>query len=58
MDNRMIIRFRGKRYKLSPGLSAFIRGFCEGVYWGTGFCFALIMFLALLAAAWKYAAYH
>lgn len=51
-------RFRGKKYKLCPGLSAFVRGIQNGAGWAFGFGFVLLMFFAFFMAAWNYAAYH
>lgn len=50
----MTITFRGKKYRLSPGLTKFIQGIQTGLGWGFGFGLAMLMLFGFIMAALNY----
>lgn len=54
----MIIKIHGRRYRLSPGLTAFVRGMQSGAGWALAFSLVMFFMAMVIAAAWRYAIFH
>ena len=49
----MIITIKGRRYRLSPGLTEFVRGFQQGLGWGLAFGAPILIVAGILLASWR-----
>lgn len=58
----MIVTINGRRYRLSPGLTTFVRGFqkgfSQGLGWGVAISAVLFMLWLFLMAATHYVMWH